>query len=95
MVAGQGRAEVPESLAASTVKMAVLVAKGSAVAGLGSAATVSLTRAALKAMFVSRVRIAAVVGLLLGGGCDDDRFRNPVGRTSARSAGGKHACAQR
>ncbi len=66
LMAGQGRAEVPESLGASTVKMAVLVAKGSAVAALGSAATVSLTRAALKAMFVSRVRIAAVLGLLLG-----------------------------
>ncbi len=65
LMAGQGRAEMPESLAASTVKMAVLVAKGSAVAALGSAATVSLTRAALKAMVVSRVRIAAVVGLLL------------------------------
>ncbi len=42
LVAGQGRAEVPQSLAASTMKMAILVAKGSAVAGLGSAATASL-----------------------------------------------------
>jgi RNA polymerase sigma factor (sigma-70 family) len=67
LMAGQGRAEVPESLAASTVKTAVLVVKGSAVAALGSAATVSLARGALKAMFVSRLRIAVVVALILGG----------------------------
>ena len=67
LAAGKGRAEVPESLGAATVKMAVLVAQGSAVPGLGSAATASLARHVLKAMFVSRMRIAAVVGLLLGG----------------------------
>ncbi len=67
LAAGKGRAEVPESLGAATVKMAVLVAQGSAVPGLGSATTASLARHVLKAMFVSRMRIAAVVGLLLGG----------------------------
>jgi RNA polymerase sigma factor (sigma-70 family) len=66
LAAGQGKAEVPESLDARTVKLAVLVAKGSPAAGLGSAATVFLTRGALKAMFVSRLRIAAAAGLLLG-----------------------------
>jgi RNA polymerase sigma factor (sigma-70 family) len=67
LAAGQSRADVPESLCAATVKMAALVANGSAVAALGSAATVFLTRGALKAMFVSRVtRIAVAAGLILG-----------------------------
>jgi RNA polymerase sigma factor (sigma-70 family) len=79
LAVGPGRAEVPESLFASTVKMAVLIAKGSAVAGPGSAATVLLTREALKAMFVSRVRIAAVTVLLLGAAVTTTSFAIQLG----------------
>jgi RNA polymerase sigma factor (sigma-70 family) len=82
LAAGHGRAEVPDSLGAVTVKVAVLVAKGSTVAGLGSAATVFLTRAALKAMFVSRVRVAAVVGLLLYGAVTTTGFAIQSGARS-------------
>ena len=67
LATAKGNAAVPESLAATTVKMALLVARGSAVAAIGSTATILLTRGTLRAMFLSRIRIAAMVGLLLGG----------------------------
>ena len=96
-MAGQGRAEVPESLAASTVKLGLLVVKGSAVAALGSAATISLTRGTLKAMFLSRVRIAAVVALLLGGIVTTTGFaiQSVAGVRDGPAAGGVPAAIRR
>ncbi len=52
LLAGPGKAAVPESLAASTVKMAILVAKGSTTAGMTTAATILLTTRVLRAMFL-------------------------------------------
>ncbi len=63
--AAPARAAVPEALARSTVKMAVLVASGSEVALISSAATVFLTHKALRIMLLARLRIAAVLNLLL------------------------------
>ncbi len=63
--AAPARAAVPEALARSTVKMAVLLAHGSGAALVSSAATVFLTNNALRIMLLARLRIAAVVSLLL------------------------------
>jgi RNA polymerase sigma factor (sigma-70 family) len=63
----EGRAAVPQSLVASTTNMAALVAKGSALAGMTSATTIVLTTRVLRAMFLTRLRMAAVAGLLLCG----------------------------
>ncbi len=67
LATGQGRAAVPQSLVASTANMAAFVAKGSAGAGIGRTATVLLARGALRAMFVTRMRVAAAAALVLGG----------------------------
>ena len=60
------RAAVAESLVASTVRMAVLVSRGGAAAGTISAMTLTFSRGVLRAMLLSRLRIAAGVILFLG-----------------------------
>ncbi|MFI5454320.1 MAG: sigma-70 family RNA polymerase sigma factor [Isosphaerales bacterium] len=62
----QARAAVPTSLGENTVKIAVLVAQGSVPAGVISAATAALTKGAIRAMFLSRLRGAVSVVFLLG-----------------------------
>ncbi|MGO9464053.1 MAG: sigma-70 family RNA polymerase sigma factor [Isosphaeraceae bacterium] len=66
LAAERARSAVPDSLVTSTVKLTLLVAKGSTPAGVVSAATVVLTHAALKAMFLHRLRMGAGIMSVLG-----------------------------
>ncbi len=66
LAAQRARAAVPSSLMRSTVKLTLLVAKGSTPAGLVSTATFVLTNAAIKAMFLHRLRMGAVIISVLG-----------------------------
>jgi RNA polymerase sigma-70 factor (ECF subfamily) len=69
VLAGEAPAGVPPTLAACTTEAATLVAAGKAVAGAIPAGAAALTEGVLRAMFVTRLRIAAavVVGLVLAG----------------------------
>ncbi len=60
------RAAISEALLTSTVKIAVLVARGTATAGAISALTLTATHGVLRAMWLTRLRIAAGVILVLG-----------------------------
>jgi len=57
--AERATAAVPSSLVMSTVKLTVLVAKGSAPAGMISTATVVLTNGVIKGMLLHRLRMGA------------------------------------
>ena len=59
------RAAISESLVTATVKMAVLVGRGSDAAGAISALTLTATQGVLHAMWLTRLRIAAGVVLFL------------------------------
>jgi RNA polymerase sigma factor (sigma-70 family) len=58
-------AAVPAALAAATTRAALLFGAGGATAGLVSAPVATLTEGALKAMFLTKLKLAAVLALLL------------------------------
>ena len=60
------RAAISESLVTSTAKTAVLVARGSATAGTISALTLAWKQRVLRAMWMTRLRIAAGVIVFVG-----------------------------
>ncbi len=64
--AGRATAAVPASLVDSTIKLAQMVSSGHAVSGVISTTAAVLTKGAIRAMFVARLRLAAGVVLLLG-----------------------------
>jgi RNA polymerase sigma-70 factor (ECF subfamily) len=69
VLAGEAPAGVPPMLVACTTEAATLVAAGKAVAGAIPAGAAALTEGVLRAMFVTRLRIAAavLVGVVLAG----------------------------
>ncbi|HEV3262748.1 MAG TPA: sigma-70 family RNA polymerase sigma factor [Gemmataceae bacterium] len=63
---GTASPAVPAALAESTVRMALLVAAGTAAAGTAGAPVTALTEGVLKAMSVARVKVVAALVLVAG-----------------------------
>jgi WD40 repeat protein len=66
LAAERASAAVPASLVDATVRMAALISGGQAAAGLVSGTAAVLTRGAIRAMLLARLRLAAGLVLLFG-----------------------------
>jgi RNA polymerase sigma factor (sigma-70 family) len=66
MLTQQAAASVPAALAANTVQAAALAAAGKAVTAVVSAEVVALTQGVLQAMFLTKVKSALIVLILVG-----------------------------
>src|SRR5260370_41189716 len=93
LIRGGARAAVPIALSVSTIKAATQVAAGSAVSTAVSAKVAALTEGVLKAMFLSKLKLATVVllaCLAIGGtfltfraaGADWEGPQPPAGKAS-------------